>query len=208
MGVLGFTFLCFSSLLTIIDPLAAAPIFLAMTSRSSARERRRIALRASTVALSLLLLFALGGKLIFGAFGITIEAMRIAGGIIFFIMALPMLVNSPREERETAEAVGDPSVVPLGMPVICGPGAITTVMVLMGQSSSGWHVASLVAAIVLVVATTALFLVISPAILRVVGRSGLKVVTQVMGLIICVVGIQFILDGLRPVVIGILSIPR
>ena len=81
-------------------------------------------------------------------------------------------------------------------------------MLLMGQSSSGWHVASLVAAIVLVVATTALFLVISPAILRVVGRSGLKIVTQVMGLIICVVGIQFILDGLRPVVIGILSIPR
>lgn len=209
MNVLGFGFLCFSSLLTIIDPLAAAPLFVTMTSKEDAKARRRIALRACLVALGLLLLFAIGGKLIFSAFGITIEAFRIAGGILFFAMAMPMLLGSERAERDRDDApAADPSIVPLGMPIIAGPGAISTVMVLMGQSGSALHVVSLVVAVVLVIATTALFLLIAPAIMRVLGRSGVQVVTQVMGLIMCVIGIQFILDGLRPVVIEILSTVR
>ena len=210
MTIVSFGFLCFSSLLTIIDPIAAAPLFVTMTSKSSATARRRIALKACAVALGLLLVFAIGGRLIFGAFGITIEAFRIAGGILFFVMAMRMLAGSDKRERDEADltAESDPSIVPLGMPIICGPGAISTVMVLMGQSASPWHVASLVIAVVLVIATTALFLLISPAIMRVLGSAGVHVITQVMGLIMCVIGIQFILDGLRPIVIEILSSAR
>jgi multiple antibiotic resistance protein len=209
MTAASFGFLCFSSLLTIIDPIAAAPLFVTMTSDASASARRRIAMKACAVALGLLLVFAIGGRLIFGAFGITIEAFRIAGGILFFVMALPMLLGGTKRGDAADEAHEvDPSVVPLGMPIIAGPGAISTVMVLMGQSASAWHVASLVIAVVLVIATTALFLLLAPAIMRVLGRSGVQVITQVMGLIMCVIGIQFILDGLRPVVIEILSSAR
>lgn len=209
MTAASFGFLCFSSLLTIIDPIAAAPLFVTMTSGTSASARRRIAMKACAVALGLLLVFAIGGRLIFGAFGITIEAFRIAGGILFFVMALPMLLGGTKRGEAADEShEADPSVVPLGMPIIAGPGAISTVMVLMGQSASAWHVASLVIAVVLVIATTALFLLLAPAIMRVLGRSGVQVITQVMGLIMCVIGIQFILDGLRPVVIEILSSAR
>lgn len=210
MGALSFGALCFSSLLTIIDPLAAAPLFVGMTGDADARSRRRMALRACAVAFGLLVLFAAGGRLIFGAFGITIEAFRIAGGILFFAMAMPMLLGAGRHAREQADvhAGADPSIVPLGMPIICGPGAISTVMVLMGQSVTALHVLALFVAIVLVVAVTAGSLLVAPAMLRVVGRSGLQVVTQVMGLIICVIGIQFVIDGVRPLVVEILASVR
>jgi multiple antibiotic resistance protein len=206
---LAFGLLCFSSLFTIIDPLAAAPIFVAMTDGSSAVERRRTAVRACAVALGLLLTFAVFGSLILRTFGVTIDAFRIAGGILFVGMALRMLTGSEGHERQEAGKTGaDPAVVPLGMPIICGPGAMSTVMVLMGQSTTSLDIAAFFIALVVVIAATALFLVVSPFALRFIGRSGVHVVTQVMGLIVCVIGIQFVIDGVRPVVVEILAAAR
>src|SRR5215203_6662315 len=123
-------------------------------------------------------------------------------------MALKMLAGKEREKPDGSDRAVDPAIVPLGMPIICGPGAMSTVMVLMGQSASAFHVAAFFVALVAVIVTTALFLLISPAALRLIGRSGVHVVTQVMGLIVCVIGILFIIDGVRPVVIDILSAAR
>jgi multiple antibiotic resistance protein len=203
-GLLSFSVLCFSSLFTIINPLSVAPVFVSMTEGASAAARRRAAVRACAVALGILLLFAVGGGLIFRVFGITIDAFRIAGGILFFAMSMRMLTGAGGTEGGEA-AQGDPSVVPLGMPLICGPGAISTVMVLMGQSSSAKHVASLLLAIVSAILATALVLMVSPAVMRHLGKTGVELTTRVMGLIVCVIGIQFVIDGVRPVALEILG---
>ena len=150
MSALTFGVLSFSSLLTIIDPIAAAPLFVALTDGADAERRRKTALKACAVSLGLLVVFAVCGGLIFRLFGITIDAFRIAGGILFFAMAMPMLTGAERKAPEDGEAAhtGDPSIVPLGMPIIAGPGAISTVMVLMGQSDSTLEAISLIVAIV------------------------------------------------------------
>jgi multiple antibiotic resistance protein len=198
----------------VIDPIAAAPVFVTLTTSRSAGESRRIALRACVAALAVLLVFAVGGGFLFRLFGITIDAFRIdafriAGGIVFVLLALPMLrgASHDRDARDRDPAA-DPAVVPLGVPLIAGPGAITTVMVLMGQSTSRLHTASLFAAIALALAATAIILVVSPAILRRLGAGGLALVTRVLGLIVCVIGVQLVLDGIRPVAIEILRAAR
>jgi multiple antibiotic resistance protein len=208
-NAIAFGVLCFSSLFTIIDPLAAAPIFVAVTGGSDARARRRTALRACAVALGLLVTFAVFGSLILRTFGVTINAFRIAGGLLFVGMALRMLAGGEKEQpADAGSAAADPAIVPLGMPIICGPGAMSTVMVLIGQTTSALDVVAFFVALVAVIVATALFLVVSPAALRLIGRSGVHVVTQVMGLIVCVIGIQFVIDGVRPVAIEILSSVR
>jgi multiple antibiotic resistance protein len=205
---LSFSALCFSSLFTMINPLSVAPVFVSMTEGVPSAERRRAALRACAVALVILLVFAVGGGLIFRVFGITIDAFRIAGGILFFAMSMKMLTGSGPDEASSGAAAGDPAVVPLGMPLICGPGAISTVMVLMGQSVSFAHVLSLLLAIVSAIGATALVLVASPAVMRRLGRAGVELTTRVMGLIVCVIGIQFVIDGVRPIALSILSAAR
>lgn len=210
----SFAILCFSSLFVIIDPIAVAPVFVSMTDGQRDLERRRSAVRACAVALGVLLMFATAGGLIFRLFGITMEAFRIAGGILFFVMAMKMLAGDEHRvavpaggdgAAVRAAAGGDPAVVPLGVPLICGPGAISTVMVLMGQSNSAGRVASLLSAIVLVVGATAIVLVLSPRVLRRFGKTGVELTTRMMGLLCCVIGIQFVIDGVRPIAIDILS---
>lgn len=203
MSIASFGILCFSSLFTVIDPIAAAPMFASMTRGASREGVRRIAIRACLVALGVLCVFAVSGAFVFRLFGITIDAFRIGGGIVFLVLGLPMLTGAAHGD-EHAVPHKDPSIVPLGVPLIGGPGAITTVMVLMGQTSSVGHVAILMGAIVIALLATCAVLLVSPAILRSLGPSGLELVTKVMGLIILVIGIQFIIDGIRPVALEIL----
>jgi multiple antibiotic resistance protein len=200
---LSFGVLCFSSLFTVIDPLAAVPVFASLTQGEDKKTMRKIAIRSSAVALGVLLVFALSGAFVFRLFGITIDAFRIGGGLVFLMIGLPMLRGSHGSAR-AALAGPDPSVVPLGVPIITGPGAITTVMVLMGQSTSAWHGAALIVATVLVLLATCAILLVSPAILRRVGPTGLELLTRVMGLIVVVIGVQLMLDGLRPIAVDIL----
>jgi multiple antibiotic resistance protein len=207
MNVLSFGLLCFSSLFTIIDPIATTPVFASMTQGRSAREARAIAVRACLVALSVLVVFALSGAFVFKLFGITLDAFRIGGGIVFLTLGLPML-RSHDEAHDAPATVKDPSVVPLGVPLIAGPGAITTVMVLMGQSTSVAHSAALLVALALATAATCAVLVVSPLLTRYLGKSGLALITKVMGLIVVVIGIQFIIDGARPIVLEMLRAGR
>lgn len=202
--VISFGLLSFTSLFTIIDPFAAAPIFVSMTESYDQNQRKQAAFRACMSALVILLVFAICGGVIFKLFGITVDALRIAGGILFFLMAMQMLMG--KERKTNSESLDlDQAVVPLGIPLICGPGAISTVMVLMGQNRSFGHIAALVLAITLVIVLTALVLLISPNIVKFIGKTGIAVITKVIGLIVCTIGIQFVLDGLKPVILGILA---
>jgi multiple antibiotic resistance protein len=204
--IISFGLLSFTSLFTIIDPIAAAPVFVTMTEQYDQEARRQAAFRACSAALVILLVFAIGGGVIFKVFGITVDALRIAGGILFFMMALQMLMGKERKTDSETEALNlDQAIVPLGIPLICGPGAISTVMLLMGQNRSLGHVAVLILAIALVIAATAVVLLVSPNIVKFIGKTGIAVLTRVIGLIVCTIGIQFVIDGLKPVVLNILS---
>ncbi len=210
MSPLAFGILCFSSLFTVIDPISTAPIFIATTRSSEARARRRTLIRACTAALVALLVFAVAGSAFLRIFGVTIDAFRIAGGILFVGMALPMLRGAHGDDTgaEARSASADPGVVPLGIPLIAGPGAMTTVMVLMGQTTSAAHVATFFGALLCAVAATGLVLAIAPRVIARMGPSGLELVTRVMGLVVLVIGVQFVIDGVRPIALDLVRAAR
>ena len=202
---ISFGILCFSSLLTVIDPVAVAPVFTSITRGSSGSAARKLAVRACLVALGVLVVFAVSGAFLFKLFGITLDAFRIAGGIVFILLGLPMLSGAHEEKHANASSSDDPAVVPLGVPLISGPGAITTTMLLMGQSTSALHTTAFFAALVLVLVVTFVVLALSPMLLGRIGKSGLVLVTKIMGLIVLVIGVQLMIDGFRPVAVDILK---
>lgn len=206
MNALSFGALCFSSLFTVIDPFAVAPVFTTVTQGRSRSDTRSIALRACLAAFGILVAFAVGGAFMFKLFGITLDAFRIGGGIVFLLIGLPMLSTGPADrERDVQGSVSedDPSVVPLGVPLIGGPGAITTVMLLMGQSTSKLHTLAFFAALVAALLATFGLLLLAPSLLRRLGKSGTALIVKAMGLIVVVIGVQLIIDGIRPIALEI-----
>ncbi len=202
-----FVVLAFSSLFSVINPIEAAPIFVALTA-GMPTERRKMALRASAAAALILAIFALTGGAIFATFGITLPAFQIAGGILFTIMGLSTLHNDDRPERADVVLTSDPSIVPLGMPLIAGPGAISTVMVLVGQARDGGHRTALAAAIAGNILLTLVILLAAPKLVARIGVTGQRIVSKVMGLITAVIGVQFVLNGVEAVALAILKAAR
>ncbi|MEX0880164.1 MAG: MarC family protein [Thermoanaerobaculia bacterium] len=202
-----FVVLAFSSLFSVINPIEAAPIFVAMTEGRAA-ERHEMAVRACIAAALILALFALTGGAIFSIFGITLPAFQIAGGILFTIMGLTTLRSDDRPERVEVVLTGDPSIVPLGMPLIAGPGAISTVMVLVGQARDGGHRIALAIAIGANILLTLVILLAAPALVRRIGPTGQRIVSKIMGLITAVIGVQFVLNGVEAVALAILKAAR
>lgn len=198
MSVLAFGALCFSSLLTVIDPFGAAPIFASLTASMDPAARRRVAFRASLAALAVLAVFAVGGSALLRLFGVTIEAFRIAGGIVFGMMGLAMLKEGESHEKASASN-DDPSIVPIGIPLIGGPGAMTTAMVLAGQARSPLDALALGVSILAVLAVTWSVLAAAPSLLARFGPTGVTLTTKIMGLVVLVIGVQFVIDGLVPV---------
>ena len=158
----------------------------------------------------MLIVFALLGGTLFRVFGITLEAFRVAGGIILFGIGMDMLqakqsrVKATPEEAEEAMHKEEVGITPLGVPLIVGPGSITTVMVLTGSATTTAQLVVLFLAIVASLAVVYIALAMSPLLLRHFGQTGLNVMTRIMGLLLTVIGVQFIIDGLRPLLIGIL----
>ena len=202
-----FVVLAFSSLFSVINPIEAAPLFVSLTA-GAPQQRRRMAIRASTAAAIILALFALTGGAIFSAFGITLPAFQIAGGILFTSMGLRTLGEDERPERTSAVVTRDPSIVPLGMPLIAGPGAISTVMVLVGQARDGGHRMALALAIAANIFLTLIILLAAPALVARIGDTGQRIVSKIMGLITTVIGVQFILNGVETVALSILRAVR
>ncbi|MBF9050789.1 NAAT family transporter [Roseobacter sp. HKCCD9010] len=191
----------FVALFVIIDPIGMAPLFVAMTQGMSARARRGIAIRACLVALALLTLFGLAGEAVLNFLGISMPAFRMAGGILLFLTALDMLFErrTPRRQGQAEAAhAEDPSVFPLAIPLIAGPGSITTMILLAGQpGTDALHVAMIHGVMALVLLCVfALFLLASP-LERLLGPVGINVVTRILGMLLAALSVQFVIDGLR-----------
>lgn len=206
----SFALFCFTSLLAIINPVSATPMYLALTQGYSAERQRRTIRSAIITAFLVLTVFALLGGTIFQLFGITINAFRIAGGVIFFGIGMDMLqakrsrVKATEEEEAEGMHKEDVGVTPLGIPMITGPGAITTVMVLMAQATSLSRVAVVFGTVMVVLAISWIVLSAAPRLVRFFGQTGLNVMTRIMGLLVTVIAVQFIVDGARPILIDIL----
>lgn len=203
--ILAFTLSTLTTLFFVVDPPAAAPIFITMTASDSPEHKRRTAFRASVATFITLALFAAIGGLIFNLLGISLGAFRIAGGLLLFLLAVDMLKaersrqrTSPEEEKE-GEDKPDVSVFPLAVPMLAGPGAISTVMVLMARAKHLWHYA----AIGLAIGVTAfgVYFTLRGALVleRRLGKTGVNVLQRVMGLILAATAVQFTLEGIQAV---------
>ncbi len=195
--------LIFTSIFFIVDPFAVIPSFLAMTVRDSPAQRRVLARRGAWTCAITLTLFALGGSMIFTIFGITIGAFKIAGGVLMGLNALDMVQARRSQQRETAVETAegiqkeDIGILPLGVPMLAGPGAISTVMVLALGAKT---LAATVAVYVSIVVTSLLtYFVLSAASLveRRLGQTGMRILTRLMGLVLLAIAVQFILDGIK-----------
>lgn len=207
---LSFVVLALSSLLAIVNPLSAATLFVALTADYDARQRRRALGAALITAFAVMAVFAAAGTAILAFFGITTNAFRIAGGIIFFGIGSDMLqakrsrVKTTQEEEEDPDTSrGDVGIIPLGLPSLAGPGAITTVIALMAQAANPLQVTAVYVSIVAVLVVSGGVLLLAPVLLHAVGQTGLNVATRIMGLLVTVIGVQFVLDGLRGAMPGL-----
>ncbi len=196
-------FLIFTSVLFIVDPFAAVPSFLAMTQRDTADQRRAMARRGAWTCAITLTAFALGGSLIFKLFGITLGAFKIAGGVLIGLNALDMVQARRSQQKETpvetAEGVGkeDVGIIPLGVPMLAGPGAISTVMVLAGGAKTPVVTAGVYVAIALTAAVCYVTLSAAPMVERRLGQTGMRILTRLMGLVLCAIAVQFVVDGIK-----------
>jgi multiple antibiotic resistance protein len=189
----------FVTLFVIVDPIGLTPLFIALTRGMTAPERRAVALRACLTAAILLAVFAGFGEQVLGFAGISMPAFRIAGGVLLFLTALDMLFDrrAARRQDQTGEDRPDPSVFPLGMPLIAGPGSIATVILLAGQRP-GLEGLALVVAVMLAVLAVVLVLFLSSGLLaRLLGRTGINVVTRLLGMLLAALSVQFVIDGVR-----------
>ena len=199
-----FSVLALSSIFFLVDPFGAIPSFLAITATAEPARRKRTARRAAFTCFIVLTSFALGGQLIFRLFGITLPAFEIAGGMILLLIGLEMLqakrsaTQEATGDAEEAAQKEDAGIVPLGIPMLSGPGAISAVMVMVGQVPSLWHWE--MAAIVISITLTSLvsYWVLSGAgrVRHVLGETGIHVLVRVMGLLLVALEMQFFVNGL------------
>jgi len=207
--LLAFGLMAFTSFLTLLNPFGTMPVFMAMTKELGAKERRRTATKAIFVAFITLMIFAFSGNILFDFFGISVNSLRMVGGIIFFLMGMDMLqarlTKTKIDKSNVKEYVDDISVTPLGIPMICGPGAITNAIVLMRDASSYDMKITLIVSIMLVLFITLMILWSSSKVLKVLGETGNKVLLRLMGLIVMVIAVEFFFSGLTPVLRGIIA---
>jgi multiple antibiotic resistance protein len=197
-----FSLLALSSIFFLVDPFAALPTFLAVTDGADEKSRKRIARKASLTALIFLSAFAVAGQYIFRMFGITLPAFEIAGGIILLLIGLDMLEarRSPTQETsgdaEEAASKEDAGIVPLGIPMLAGPGAIASVMVLVGQAQNHWQMVAILGSIFITAVICYLVLGNSDRVGRALGETGIRVLVRIMGLLLVALAVQYFVNGL------------
>ena len=190
-----------TTVFTLINPLGIAPLLVIMTERFSKEERIEIAKKGSLTAFYTLIIFSILGFVIFKLFGITLEAFRIMGGILFFRNGLRMLEakvgrsrTTPAEQEESFESE-DIAISPIGIPLIAGPGAITAVMLLSSQTPQIYSYATVVLSLFLVLLLVYFILRNGDFVIRVLGTTGMRIIQRLMGLILLVIAVQFIING-------------
>ncbi len=207
-----------SSLFAVIDPLGCIPFFSGLTSHMERVQQRRVLLKSLLVAFFVLSLFVWFGHELLTIFGITIDAFRIAGGVIFFGIGLDMLQSKPRRwrtgirrayaednEQSPEEETEDPSITPLAIPLLAGPGSITTVMVLMADAPGRFAPVWVMIAVVAILALTGLVLLGADLVLRRIGQTGMRLMEKLMGLLLTVIAVQLIIDGATPFIHGLIE---
>ena len=197
-----FSLLALSSIFFLVDPFAALPTFLAITEGADPARRKRIARKGALTALIVLAGFAFAGEELFRLFGITLPAFELAGGIVLLLIGLDMLEakRSPTQETvsdtEAAAQKEDAGIVPLGVPMLAGPGAITTVMVLVGQAQTHWQMAAILISIAVTALICYLVLGHSGTVVRLLGDTGIRILVRVMGLLLVALAMQYFVNGM------------
>jgi len=206
-----FAVLAFTSLLAIVNPLGAVPLYIALTASYAPEQRRATLRRAIVTAFAVLIVFAVAGTAILNFFGITRQAFQIAGGILFFGVGWDMLqarrsrVKTTEEEESESSHKDDVGIIPLGLPTLAGPGAITTVIAINGQAQDMFDSVAVYGSIAAVLLICWITLAAAPMLTRRMGQTGMNVMTRLMGLIVMVVGAQFVINGATTVVLDIVS---
>lgn len=191
------------ALLAIVNPLGAVPIFVALTNGASATERRKIARIVVASVLIILVAALLLGDWMLQLFGITIYSFGVGGGILILLMAIAMLqarlspISQTEEEAREGEAKDSVAVVPLAMPLLAGPGAISTVILYAHKSPGAAHYLMMLVDIVVVSVLLWAVLQLVPWISRHVSQTGINIFTRIMGLILAAIAIEFIASGLK-----------
>jgi multiple antibiotic resistance protein len=192
----------FTAMFIVIDPIGLAPLFIAMTQGMSQAHRRSIAMRACLVAIGLLLLFAFFGEALLDFVGISMPAFRIAGGVLLFITALDMLFERRQARRQdnaddAIDPAHDPSIFPLAIPLIAGPGAIATIILLTGEADDVMGFGAVLGVMLIVIAMVFAMFMAAGLLERLLGKTGINVVTRLLGMLLAALSVQFILDGLK-----------
>jgi multiple antibiotic resistance protein len=194
----------FATFFVVIDPPGCAPIFASLTAGGSAQHRRAMAIRSVTIAGIILLAFAIFGEAFLRALGISLDAFRIAGGIMLFLIALEMVFEKRQERRENraedAKARAQPedvSIFPMGIPMIAGPGSIASAMLLTSRANGLEQDLTVLGALALVLILTLIALFLAGPLMRLVGDRMEKMITRLLGVILAALAVQFVIDGIR-----------
>ena len=199
-SIAEFALVTFTSVLFIVDPVAVIPSYLVVTRSETATQRAATARRACIAAALILIAFAIGGSLIFRLFGITLPAFRIAGGLILWLVAMDML-HAQRSTQESApelaegELKEDTALTPLAMPMLAGPGAISTVMVLAAQARTMPQKLIVHASIVVTALASWIAFRVGERLVQRMGQTGIRVMTRIMGLLLAALAVQFVISG-------------
>ncbi|MBW3070052.1 MULTISPECIES: MarC family protein [unclassified Actinomyces] len=186
----------FTTILVIQDPLGAIPIFLSLTSRQTDAERTRSARQATLVSFAVILAFAIFGRYILRFLGITVPALQISGGLLLLLVALELLTDKADEHPDPDSVATNAALVPLGTPLLAGPGAIVATMVSVESASGpvlGW--VSVTAAIVVTHLVIWAALRFSVVLHRLLGESAIQVLTRIFGLLLAAIAVQMMADG-------------
>lgn len=202
--------LAFTSLFTMVVPFGIIPLFSSLTSNMSNKEVQKIAFKGVLTAFVIFVLIAFAGNFIFDFFHISVNGLRIVGGILFFLSGYDMLqakVNRLKEEGQNfSEYVNDFAITPLGIPIICGPGSITVTVVMFNDAQNINEKAVLFSVIVIVLVITYLILIGSRKLLAFLGDNGNKVLMKIMGLIVMVIAVELMFAGLKPMIQAMIKV--
>jgi len=199
----------FTTLLAIVNPLGVIPIFVSLTSSLAEQERKRIA-HTTTIAVAVVLIVAtLLGKPLLNFFGISIASFKVGGGILLLLMAISMMQarhtqsRQTPEEAEEAEEKASIAVVPIAMPLLAGPGAISTVIIYADESSQPLHIGLIIVISLLVALLTWIALTVAGPVRKMLSKTGINIATRLMGLLLSAIAVEFIAGGLIQLLPGL-----
>ena len=194
-SAITFTIQSFVTLLVIMDPPGATPIFLSLVADKSVKVRRQLAIQAALVSLLVISVFALFGRFMLSYLNVSIEALQGAGGLLLLLISLELLTGRSGENSKSENA--NVALVPLGTPLLAGPGAIVATMLFVQEATTTPYVIGLIVAVVAVHVVIALALLSSTTILRVIREAGVTLVARIAGLLLAAIAVQMIVDSIR-----------